>query len=84
MTKTYTRWTTASVILCILAMGNLAIHLITLTPQYITPLMSVLAVAAGLMGKSRDLDNSGVHIMTVRIGLGCAVFSVLLSLAIGL
>ncbi|CAL9555196.1 hypothetical protein [Streptomyces griseomycini] len=84
MTKTYTRWTAVSAILCMLAVTNLAIHLMTMMPQWITPFLSGCAVVAGVLGKDRDPGNPGVHVMTVRIGLGCAALSGLLSLAVAL
>jgi hypothetical protein len=63
-----------------LAVGNVAIQFMILKPMWITPLLGALAVASGVYGQRRDLENEGVHKMTIRIGLGCVAISALLSI----
>ncbi|MFD5634671.1 hypothetical protein ACFWJM_11095 [Streptomyces sp. NPDC127077] len=79
MLRTYTARTTLSVILCMLAVGNVAIQFTIFKPMWITPVLGALAVASGIYGQRSDPENKGVHTMTVRIGLGCAAISGLLS-----
>lgn len=79
---TYRRRTVASVIVCIVAVGNVAGQLALFTPQIAPPVAATLAAATAGFGLRTDPAHRGVYLTVLRIAVSCFVLSLLLSLAI--